>query len=50
MRQVREVHPSGSLPTHRDKTLTVTNLSAARPTWLANLHAALDRAAWAAYS
>ena len=27
----------------------LTNLSNARPEWLANLHAALDRAVWAAY-
>ena len=31
------------------KTRTLTNLSNARPSWLANLHAALDRAVWAAY-
>jgi hypothetical protein len=30
-------------------TSTLTNLYNARPTWLANLHAALDRAVWAAY-
>lgn len=28
---------------------TLTNLYNARPTWLANAHAALDRAVWAAY-
>jgi hypothetical protein len=28
--------------------LTLTNLCNARPTWLANAHAALDRAVWAA--
>ncbi len=28
---------------------TLTNLYNQRPTWLANLHAALDRAVWAAY-
>ena len=28
---------------------TLTNLYNERPTWLANLHAALDRAVWAAY-
>jgi hypothetical protein len=27
----------------------VTSLYNARPTWLANAHAALDRAVWAAY-
>jgi type II restriction/modification system DNA methylase subunit YeeA len=31
------------------KTRTLTNLYNARPTWLANLHAALDRAVWDAY-
>lgn len=31
------------------KTRTLTNLYNARPTWLANAHAALDRAVWAAY-
>jgi len=31
------------------KTRTLTNLYNARPTWLANLHARLDRAVWAAY-
>jgi hypothetical protein len=31
------------------KKRTLTNLYNARPTWLANLHAALDRAVWAAY-
>ena len=31
------------------KRLTLTNLYNERPTWLANLHAALDRAVWAAY-
>ncbi len=30
-------------------TSTLTNLYNARPTWLANPHAALDRAVWAAY-
>jgi len=31
------------------KKRTLTNLYNARPAWLANLHAALDRAVWAAY-
>jgi hypothetical protein len=31
------------------KKRTLTNLYNHRPTWLANLHAALDRAVWAAY-
>jgi type II restriction/modification system DNA methylase subunit YeeA len=31
------------------KKRTLTNLYNDRPTWLANLHAALDRAVWAAY-
>ena len=31
------------------KTRTLTNLYNQRPTWLANTHAALDRAVWAAY-
>ena len=31
------------------KKRTLTNLYNARPMWLANLHAALDRAVWAAY-
>jgi hypothetical protein len=31
------------------KKRTLTNLYNQRPTWLANLHAALDRALWAAY-
>jgi type II restriction/modification system DNA methylase subunit YeeA len=31
------------------KKRTLTNLYNARPTWLANAHAALDRAVWAAY-
>ncbi len=31
------------------KKRTLTNLYNARPTWLANLHTALDRAVWAAY-
>ncbi len=31
------------------KKRTLTNLYNARPTWLANLHATLDRAVWAAY-
>jgi len=31
------------------KKRTLTNLYNARPTWLANMHAALDRAVWAAY-
>jgi hypothetical protein len=31
------------------KKRTLTNLYNERPTWLANLHAALDRAVWAAY-
>jgi hypothetical protein len=31
------------------KKRTLTNLYNARPTWLANLHAALDRAVWTAY-
>jgi hypothetical protein len=31
------------------KRRTLTNLSSARPTWLANLHRDLDRAVWVAY-
>jgi type II restriction/modification system DNA methylase subunit YeeA len=31
------------------KTRTLTNLYNARPAWLANAHADLDRAVWAAY-
>src|SRR4051794_2753964 len=31
------------------KKRTLTNLYNERPTWLANLHAALDRAVWTAY-
>lgn len=31
------------------KKRTLTNLYNARPSWLANLHAALDRAVWTAY-
>ncbi len=31
------------------KKRTLTNLYNARPAWLANTHAALDRAVWAAY-
>jgi type II restriction/modification system DNA methylase subunit YeeA len=31
------------------KKRTLTNLYNQRPTWLANVHAALDRAVWAAY-
>jgi hypothetical protein len=31
------------------KKRTLTNLYNERPTWLVNLHAALDRAVWAAY-
>jgi hypothetical protein len=31
------------------KKRTLTNLYNQRPTWLAQLHAALDRAVWAAY-
>src|SRR5688500_6801608 len=31
------------------KKRTLTNLYNARPTWLANAHATLDRAAWSAY-
>ena len=31
------------------KKRTLTNLYNARPTWLANAHARLDRAVWAAY-
>jgi hypothetical protein len=31
------------------KKRTLTNLYNQRPTWLTNLHAALDRAVWAAY-
>ncbi len=31
------------------KKRTLTNLYNARPTWLANAHATLDRAVWAAY-
>ena len=31
------------------KKRTLTNLYNARPSWLANLHTALDRAVWAAY-
>ena len=31
------------------KTRNLTNLYNARPAWLANRHAALDRAVWAAY-
>ena len=31
------------------KRRTLTNLYNARPAWLAHLHAALDRAVWAAY-
>ncbi len=33
----------------RNTTSTLTNLYNTRPTWLANLHAALDRDVWAAY-
>ena len=40
---------AGGPPVERNTTRTLTNLYNARPTWLANLHAALDRAVWAAY-
>jgi len=40
--------PAGADPAELKKR-TLTNLYNARPTWLANLHAALDRAVWAAY-
>ena len=40
--------PAGATPEQR-KGRTLTRLYNERPTWLANLHAALDRAVWAAY-
>ncbi|MBA3415307.1 MAG: class I SAM-dependent DNA methyltransferase, partial [Chloroflexia bacterium] len=40
--------PAGATP-EQLRTRTLTALYNERPTWLANLHAALDRAVWAAY-
>ncbi len=40
--------PSGATP-DQFKKLTLTNLYDARPTWLARVHAALDRTVWASY-
>ena len=42
------LNPEGSSEAELKKR-TLTNLYNQRPTWLANLHAALDRAVWAAY-
>ncbi|MGI8547635.1 MAG: type IIL restriction-modification enzyme MmeI, partial [Gemmatimonadaceae bacterium] len=42
------LNPEGASETELKKR-TLTNLYNARPTWLANAHAALDRAVWAAY-
>ena len=44
----RWLNPEGASEVELKKR-TLTNLYNARPTWLANLHAALDRAVWAAY-
>ena len=38
-----------ALTTKNLKTWTLTNSYNRRPAWLANAHAALDRAVWAAY-
>jgi len=40
--------PDGATETDLKKR-TLTNLYNQRPTWLANAHATLDRAVWAAY-
>ncbi len=40
--------PEGASEAELNKR-TLTNLYNARPTWLLNAHAALDRAVWAAY-
>ena len=42
-------HPARVVFNQQLKARTLTNLYNARPTWLANAHAALDRAVWAAY-
>ena len=46
--RTRWLNPEGSTAAEV-KTRTLTNLYNARPAWLANAHAALDRAVWAAY-
>lgn len=46
--RVAWLNPEGATEAELKKR-TLTNLYNARPTWLANLHAALDRAVWAAY-
>jgi type II restriction/modification system DNA methylase subunit YeeA len=43
------LNPEGADPAELKKR-TLTNLYNARPTWLANAHAALDRAVWSAYA
>ena len=50
LNELREnwLNPEGASETELKKR-TLTNLYNARPTWLANAHAALDRAVWTAY-
>lgn len=50
LNELREnwLNPAGASETELKKR-TLTNLYNARPTWLANAHAALDRAVWTAY-
>lgn len=43
-----DLDPEGATETELKKR-TRTNLYNARPTWLVNAHAALDRAVWTAY-
>jgi len=46
--RTRWLNPEGATAAEL-KTRTLTNLYNARPTWLVNAHAALDRAVWMAY-
>jgi type II restriction/modification system DNA methylase subunit YeeA len=43
------LNPEGATPADLKKR-TLTNLYNTRPTWLTNVHAALDRAVWSAYT
>jgi len=47
-RRTAWLNPEGT-PEAELKKRTLTNLYNARPTWLANAHASLDRAVWSAY-
>lgn len=50
LNELREnwLNPEGASEAELKKR-TLTNLYNSRPTWLANAHASLDRAVWAAY-